>query len=119
MQRLDQIPNQYLPYLMTVLEVVPYLNGIDENNGTVQRFIRREHLKKLVRGDRVEFLEALKWAEKHPDLPYRDLYDIDEFSNEECVKLFKIFAKYVEHVDDEGPDLVPARKESFVLDDRK
>lgn len=116
MKTLDLIPSKYLLHLRTVLEVTPYLTGIDEENGTVQRFIRRKHLKKLVRNDRVETLEALEWAQKHPHLPYRDLYDVGDFSNEDCVKLFKIFEKYVAHVDDEGPDLVPPCTVSFVPD---
>jgi hypothetical protein len=54
-------------------------------------------------------MAALKWALAHPEKDYRKFLPETRkefFSNEDCLKIFGYFLRSLEHLNDEGPDIV-------------
>ena len=106
MKNTNGIPEEYIPYLKTILHFTFYISSVNAKKKSLGRFLRRDYLRKVVLDHQKQYLEALTWATEHPDHSYNELLSGIEFSNQDCLKLFQIFIDHIRVVHDEGPDIV-------------
>lgn len=90
------IPVSIIPFIKVILYFTFHISDVDEEKKSLARYLRPEYLKKVVGGQKDEYLQALIWAVEHPDFAYRGLLPEIEFSNEDCVKLLRIFLSHIQ-----------------------
>jgi hypothetical protein len=103
------IPEEIYTYLVPLLYRMSKLSVIDVRRPAVAAILGRESLREWIGDRRDKFIPALKWALAHSDRDYRVFVPEqarDEFTNADCLKLMGLYLRSLEHLDDEGPDIV-------------
>jgi hypothetical protein len=108
MHTLADIPEKYYREIGDIVALTnSHLVSVDPKSKGMRRFLRRENLRNWYSTPQApeRAIEALTWALDHPDIPYPKIVD-SEFSNQACLRLFRVFVDHLKHIHDEGPDMV-------------
>ena len=103
------IPEDIYKYLLPFLYEARKFSVVDVKRRAVAESLERESLREWLGKRRHLFISALKWALDHPEKDYRVFLwgaDQERFTNEDCLKIFGLFLRSLEHLDDKGPDIV-------------
>jgi hypothetical protein len=103
------IPEEIYKYLLPFLVATYRISSADPKKPSLHGLLERSYLQKWIGERRVLFIPALRWALEHPDRDYQVFLPEgarERFSNEDCVKLLALFLRSLEHLYDEGPDIV-------------
>jgi hypothetical protein len=104
-----KIPEDTYKYLAPFLQLTDSFGVVDEKSHSLVRWLERDHLREWLGDRRDLFIPALKWAIQHPDIDYHARLPDEvkhEFTNQDCVKLFTLALRSLEHLHDEGPDVI-------------
>lgn len=104
------IPEEiYLKLLPFICITDSIRSSVDPTEFSLGHVLKRDYLRRWF-GDRyTQFMPALKWAVEHPEKNYHVFVDDRHkarFTNEDCMKLMKLFLRSFEHINDEGPDII-------------
>lgn len=114
------IPEEIYTYLLPFCYWAYSFSAIDVKRRGLAEALEREGLRQRHGDRRHLFIHALKWALAHPEKDYRVFLwgdDSKRFTNEDCLKLFGLFLRSLEHLDDEGPDIVEQPAEEYTQEE--
>jgi hypothetical protein len=103
------IPEDVYKYLAPFLQLTDSFGIVDENSPSLVRWLERSYLREWLGDRRDLFISALRWAIHHPNVDYHARLPDQvkhEFTNQDCLKLFSLALRSLEHLYDEGPDVI-------------
>lgn len=96
MSNITIIPENIVPFVRIILYFTFHISEVNEEKSSLTRYLRPAYLEKVIGEQKDDFVHALTWAVEHPDCAYREVLPEVEFSNEDCVKLLRIFLSHIQ-----------------------
>ena len=91
----SKIPEEIIPFLKIILYFTFYISEVNEEKKSLTRYLRPEYLRKVIGTQKDDYEQALSWAVEHQDYEFRTVLPDIKFSNEDCLKLLRIFLSHI------------------------